>query len=384
MSTTEPVLLEPSWAKSGDKWFRTAYKWKRDEIFEWMRKIAAAGGVGPEEDKDGRVLLLTAIYSRLIDLSLPKGSLYMDKTRKPDSHISRNMNLDWKREDETQSIFNVSPMFFREVIKTFKGPAPDWWCPYDLLGLFLSLLGPAPAAADKYNFYLPLTGVYGRWCARIAGKPEKNWKWKPDIIGEGTLPYVFQCTWSLEVNDKTKQHWGRYFLGASTAGDRWEWKINPKNPKSPTYTGAWRNRVGEERFKMLYRCQRLVMVRESDYRAKNAPSQTDPKGSQVAYGNCAETYPFIMISSSNTTQNLKYMSGLALQKNFLKDGEWAEYKAAPDTAIWANLMAPCPNCTMLIAMAGATRSKFDLEKGQGTPPKPMKSVLAAHDLSVEA
>ncbi|KAF4501889.1 hypothetical protein FAGAP_1860 [Fusarium agapanthi] len=384
MSDTDTVLLEPSWAKSGDKWFRTAYKWKRDEIFEWMRNIAAAGGVGPGQDKEARVLLLTAIRGRLIDLSLPKGSLYMDKTRKPDSHISRNMNLDWKREDETQSRFNVSPMFFREVTKTFNGPVPDWWCPYDLLGLFLGLLGPAPAAADKYNFYLPLTGVYGRWCARIAGKPERSWKWKPDVKGEGTLPYVFQCTWSLEIDDKTKQHWCKYFLGASTAGDRWEDKILEKNPKSPTYTGAWRNRVGEERFKMLYRCQRLVMVRESDYREKNAPSQTDPKGSQVAYGNCAETYPLIMIASSNTTQNLKSMSGLALQKNFLGDEEYAEYKAAPDTAIWKNLMAPCPNCTMLIAMAGATRSKFDLEKGQGTPPKPMKLMLAAHDLSVEA
>ncbi|KAF5639337.1 hypothetical protein F52700_4189 [Fusarium sp. NRRL 52700] len=380
MSTTETVLLEPSWAEPGAKWFREAYKWKRDKlkIFDWMAEIAKAGG--DQEARD----LLTTIRGRLIDLSLPKGSLYMDKTRKPDSHIARNLNLDWKREDETQSRFNVNPLFFRQVTKTFKGPAPDWWCPYDLLGLFLSLLGPAPAAADKYNFYLPLTGVYGRWCARIAGKPERSWKWKPDAKGEGTLPYVFQCTWSLEVDDKTKQHWARYFLGASTAGDRWENKITEKNPKSPTYTGAWRDRVGEERFKMLYRCQRLVMVRESDYRLKNAPSQTDPKGSQVAYGNCAETYPFIIISSSNTTQNLKSMSGLALQKNFLRDGEFAEYTAAPDTAIWENLMAPCPNCTMLIAMSGATRSKFDLEKGQGTPPKPFKSLLAAQDVSVEA
>ncbi|KAI1028961.1 hypothetical protein LB503_002754 [Fusarium chuoi] len=382
MSDTDTVLLEPSWAKLGDKWFRTAYKWKRDEIFNWMAEMTKAGGAGPE-DQEARDLL-TAIRGRLIDLSLPKGSLYMDKARRPDSHISRNVNLDWKREDETSSKFNVSPIFFRQITKNFKGPAPDWWCPYDLLGLFLSVLGPAPSTATKYNFYLPLTGVYGRWCARIAGKPERAWKWKPDAKGEGTLPYVFQCTWSLEVDNSTKQHWARYFLGASTAGDRWENKITDKNPKSPTYTGAWRERVGEERFKMLYRCQRIVMVRESDYREKNAPSQTAADGSMVAYGNCAETYPFIMISSSNTTQNLKSMSGLALQKNFLKDGEYAEYNAAPNTAIWENLMAPCPNCTMLIAQVGATRSKFDLEKGQGTPPKPLGLILAAQDVSVEA
>ncbi|KAF5593442.1 hypothetical protein FPANT_5138 [Fusarium pseudoanthophilum] len=366
MSDTDTVLLEPSWAKHGDKWFRTAYKWTRDEIFKWMAEMAASGS--DQEAKD----LLARIRSRLIDLSLPAGSLFKDRKRRPDSHISRNVNLDWKIEDATSSKFNVNPMFFRQITKTFNGPAPDWWCPYDLLGLFLGLLGPAPAAADKYNFYLPLTGVYGRWCARIAGKPERGWgKWT-GVKGEGTLPYVFQCTWTLEVDDSTKQHRAKYFLGASTAGDRWENKIiNPSN-KSPTYTGAWRDRVGEERFKMLYRCQRPVMVRESDYRDRNAPSQTDANGSMFVIA----LLKFLSIANHptpgyrDTTQNLKYMSGLALQKNFMRGGEWAEYEAAPNTPIWANLMAPCPNCTMLIAMAGATRSKFDIEQGQGTPPKP--------------
>ncbi|KLO92516.1 Uncharacterized protein LW93_12090 [Fusarium fujikuroi] len=346
--------------------------------------MAASGGDTPE-DQQARVLL-TSIHERLAQLSLPAGSLFKDKTRRPDSHISRNVNLDWKREDEKQSRFNVSPMSFSQIVKTFTGPVPDWWCPYDLIGLFLSLLGPAPSTATKYNFYLPLTAVYGRWCARIAGKPERSWKWKPDAKGEGTLPNVFQCTWSLEVDDKTKQHWGKYFLGASTAGDRWEWKITEKNPKSPTYTGAWRQRVEEARFNTLFRCQKIGMVNESAYRDKSAPSQTDANGTMTPYGNCAETYPFIMIFSSNATQNSNSMSGLALQKHFLGDAEWAEYTAVRDTAIWKNLMAPCLNCQVLITQAKATLSKFDIETGQGTPPKPPTPELApeARVLSVEA
>ncbi|KAM0312404.1 hypothetical protein ACHAPQ_012238 [Fusarium lateritium] len=344
-----------------------------------MGKIAEAAAPEGQEPR----VLLTAIRSRLVDLSLPAGSLFKDKTRRPDSHISRNVNQDWKREDDTQSRFNVSPMSFSQIIKTFTAPVPDWWCPYDLLGLFLSLLGPAPSTATRYNFYLPLTAVYGRWCARIAGKPERGWKWKPDFKGEGTLPWVFQCTWSLEADGK--QHWGKYFLGATNAGDRWEWNITEKDPKSPTYTGAWRKRVEEARFNMLFRCQKIGMVNESAYRDKSAPSQTDPKGSMTPYGNCAETYPFVMIFSSNTTQNSNSVSGLALQRNFLGDGEWAEYTAVRDTAIWKNLMAPCPNCEKLIGQARATLSKFDIEVGQGTPPKPPpESMLAARELSVEA
>jgi hypothetical protein len=38
----------------------------------------------------------------------------------------------------------------------------DYWSPYDLLGLFLSFMGPAPNSATKRNFYLPMTAVYGR------------------------------------------------------------------------------------------------------------------------------------------------------------------------------------------------------------------------------
>ncbi|KAN0085539.1 hypothetical protein V8E54_002006 [Elaphomyces granulatus] len=58
-----------------------------------------------------------------------------------------------------------------------------YWSPYDLLGLFLSLMGP-PAAATKRNFFLPLTAMYARWCGQIGDihvqllLVYKQWPWK--------------------------------------------------------------------------------------------------------------------------------------------------------------------------------------------------------------
>jgi hypothetical protein len=62
----------------------------------------------------------------------------------------------------------------------------DYWSPYDLLGLFLSSIGPAPDGATKRNFYLPMTAAYGRWCRQIAGSYPRN--------GVCDHPYMFQCT----------------------------------------------------------------------------------------------------------------------------------------------------------------------------------------------
>lgn len=221
--------------------------------------------------------------------SLPNGSLYQDVKLRPLSHIARLVNQDWNKNDETSSRFTVRGWTLKPSTQNSAGPIPDWWCPYDLLGLFLSLLGPAPSAADKNNFYLPLTAVYGRWCARIAGRPDAKWgNWKPTVKGEGNLPFVFQCTWRLQVDGSTKKHWGQYFLGASTAGDRFETRKS-----SDTYTGAWRERVQEARFNMLYKCQNIGMVQVNDFTDKTAPNmQKKADRNMVPYGNCAETYPF--------------------------------------------------------------------------------------------
>jgi hypothetical protein len=219
--------------------------------------------------------------------SLPDGSLYNDPTKQPSSHIARLLDPDWNKDDVKSSRFIVSGWSFKPSLQTFIGPVPDWWCPFDLLGLFLSLLGPAPSAADKNNFYLPLTAVYGRWCSRIAGEIDAGWKWKPSIQGQGELPFVFQCTWYLEVDNSTKQHWGQYFLGASNAGDKFD-----TTKENATYTGAWRERAQEARFNMLFKCQKVPMVQVNDFRDKTAPNMNNANRAMVPFGNCGETYPF--------------------------------------------------------------------------------------------
>ncbi|KAI1634234.1 hypothetical protein F4809DRAFT_652013 [Biscogniauxia mediterranea] len=365
MASPQLDLLAPFGTKPEDKWFRTAYEWKREDIFKWMEDIAQARG---DFDQDTAKTLL-AIYGFIISLSLPAGSLYKDLTKQPYSHIARLVNRTWRSGDKTTSKFIVSGWNIASSIYSpagpLPGPAPGWWCPYDLLGLFLSLLGPAPAAANKNNFFLPLTAVYARWCSRIAGRPNKNWDWKPSIQGEGDLPYVFQCTWQAKVDKSTKQHFAPYFLGASTAGDRFCDKS----------TGSWRKRVQEARFDMLFSCQKISMVAKNDFKDEKAPNMDKNKArrTMVPFGNCAETYPFAATFLRNKTEN-ESMTGLALKRDFMAEGEYPEYDPYRDSGIWLNSMNPCDNCKYLIGQAGAKESNFgkdqEREKAPIRPPNP--------------
>nr|RBQ94708.1 hypothetical protein FVER53263_07743 [Fusarium verticillioides] len=370
------ALLEPRWANPGEGWFRAAYKWDRDKIYKWMRETADAVRVQPGNQELGT--LLADIHNRVTLLSLENGSLYKDVTKQPSSHIARLMDSSWNQDVATSCRFIVSGWYFKHTPQPALGPMPQWWCPYDLLGLFLSLLGPAPATADKNNFYLPLTAVYGRWCSRIAGEADTGWKWAPSIQGEGDLPYVFQCTWYLEKDPSTKQHWGQYFLGASNAGDKFE--------RNPTYSGAWRERAQEARFDMLFRCQKVPMVQANDFRDKTAPNMNpDLAGrNMVPYGNCAETYPFAIRFLPDKTKNGNSMTGLALKSKFMQKAEYPDYEEWGSSDVWKNLMPPCANCKELLKKAGAKESLFSPGLDKDKAPKRPKSMMESEELWVES
>lgn len=192
-----------------------------------------------------------------------------------------------------------------------------------------------------------------------------HWLWKPSVQGEGHLPKVFQCTWHTTVDEKTKQHWGHYFLGASTAGDRF----------NQAYTGSWRESVQEARFDMLLTCQKVFMVQRNDFKDKRAPSQMDSKGSQVPFGNCAETYPFVTRFLGDKTKNGS-MAGLALQREFMAEEEYPEYDPYTDGEIWKNLLGPCGNCRELMKRARADISKFSTNLDKDKAPKRPSEPLA--------
>ena len=79
--------------------------------------------------------------------------------------------------------------------------AESFFVIFDLLGAFLSIMGPAPANTTLKNFFLPLTVVFAQWCIALAR-------------GVHTKPSVCPVTWTSKDGGKTQV----CFLGCSLAG----------------------------------------------------------------------------------------------------------------------------------------------------------------------
>lgn len=197
------------------------------------------------------------------------------------SHFPRSANEDWNGVDFTIPRWHLHewPSIYRRGPKDAQIRVP-YWNPYDLLGYFLSLLGPAPQAANRNNYFLPLTAVYARWCSRIAGCAPGAYQYPNPGAGAGNWPFMYQCTWH-DAGGPDAKKW--FFLGASIGGDKW----NPRN------VGKWKDAVQLHRFNMVLSSAQTRLVKEHDYERKTAPEQRIPDGSDNPYGNCAETYPFV-------------------------------------------------------------------------------------------
>lgn len=127
-----------------------------------------------------------------------------------------------------------------------------YWNPYDLLGLFLSSLAPAPKGENA--FYLPLAAVYARWCKHLGHQ----------------TPAVYSCIWRTGgANDE-------FFLGALLEG----YDIDAKK------TGTWEQHLRMAHFSLVdeewLRLLGWSFARSPMIIAKGA------RGSR--FGNCAETY----------------------------------------------------------------------------------------------
>lgn len=235
--------------------------------------------------------------------SLPSGKEFNQTPAiKPNQHIHRRLNKGWKWKSaadggplgetklyaDTTWKYPANPL---PVDQDLRLPHP-YFSPYDLLGLFLSLMGPE-SGATKRTFYLPMVALYQRWCHQIAGN--KNAAGVTQPAGVGDPAAIFQITWRKSTGD--------FFLGTSMAGYSWTNVVGNQE----TEIGKWEEAIKKERFKLLSGWHNIQIYKfpgggkEWDWdfdlsvtRANEKPKA--PKTSErTRFGNCGETYPFINV-----------------------------------------------------------------------------------------
>ncbi|KAI1124289.1 hypothetical protein F5Y10DRAFT_285214 [Nemania abortiva] len=365
MSAT-PTPLLPAFGEKD--FFNTVFDYNRDQIVQWL-EACSKGEKGGDRTKIEEVkALLTQVYNRIIVLILPNGQQFRNPKVKPDSHFPRQLDPKWVNKTATP---NEAKFILLSLPSKYQGALTaaitvSWWNPYDLLGLFLSVLGPAGVGATKKNFFLPLCAVYAKWCSRLAGRADGRWGWATPGLGEGVWPFMFNITWRPEGNPVTAIY---FFLGSSTAGDQWKENL----------VGQWRARVQRSRFNVLYGALPLKPFKQDSFDKKNSPVELRTKGAGQCYGNCAETYPFIF-SIRGTVDANRNLQGLALQKEFMSA---ENLKAYDESQVWKKLYGPCGNCSEIIKCAGASEKNFApnyeeaKQTGAGSKPETTSQVATA-------
>ncbi|KAK4083827.1 uncharacterized protein Triagg1_1489 [Trichoderma aggressivum f. europaeum] len=366
----EPTLLRPFGddGKDDKNWFRVAFRFKRDEVLGWMKKVASKNNANcPPNDlrTDDHFKLLLEVYTELESLAATQGANYL--VPKDECHIYRDKNPNFGPK-KTQSK-TVSPFVIKTWSHQYIGapdpnvkdpPGPDakvvtigYWCIYDLIGLFLGLLGNAPLAADRNNFFLPLTAVYARWCTRLAGKLDNTESHQGETPGIGAPPAMFQCTWRERQDGKAK--W--FLLGASMAGGRFH--------KTPSEQD-WKKTLQMQRFDMLVTHLKPPLVGRDDF-GKTEPD-VKSNGTGNRWGNCAETYPFVHCLAVGDESN-ETVQGLALSKKFVdQKTPVTDYSGYSDGKIWDSVVPPCANCAKLVELSNAPAAFFakEYEKDKAT------------------
>jgi hypothetical protein len=185
----------------------------------------------------------------LLASSPPNGSDFASPGLEPCQSIKRTLNPNWDpRNPSSASKFLLNP-FWHDSVR--------YWSLFDILGLFLSVVGVAPSSATTRNFYPALTAMYAKWCG---------------VLG-ASVPTMFNCTWIASGPGR-----GTFFLGASLKGYH----------HSQPSTGPWGMVVKEARFSLI---NDAAIVR-SGYTMTDCPMKRE-HGMDILFGNCAEVYPFI-------------------------------------------------------------------------------------------
>lgn len=351
----ETLQLCPAF--NGQLHLREAYDYDRDDVYGFLNNVVNnPEQYGIDSINNGQlVTTLKKINDALQRLSLPSGPDFTgNNALTPDQHIYRRRNDGWvdggegsKFDVRHHFVFNIRPgnrIFY-------------YWSPYDLLGLFLSIIGTAPAGASKNTFFLPLTAVYGRWCGLIAGHRAPRGRGEP--AGVGSWPAMFQCTWR-----KRRDEDAVFSLGATLAGYAWE---------GPDLVGTWKRVLQTSRFNLIWDWQLLKDDTYEDGFRKVQHWDVDHspaivyEGLDTKFGNCAETYPFIDLLLFHDFDDGEQCFGLSLKRPFLdKNG----YDHRREGRIWNESKQCCRNCRYLIELKCRDQlANFDAELDRQLAPE---------------
>ncbi|KAF4947859.1 hypothetical protein FGADI_10097 [Fusarium gaditjirri] len=281
------------------------FLYSRTRIYDFLREVANNPAAFNVPDGVHKAADLQSIGNRLKQL--------------------REVNQGWQEDPGQASKFHAREDWNHKFVDSTI--AQPYWSPYDLLGLFLSKLGPAQPGSTKQNFFLPLTAMYMHWCRTIAGKEAPNPVGRGrNTRGVGNSSYYYNCTW----DDSTKA----FFLGASLAGFDWsrdvgQWQLGrpvrefDREPLNHLGLKFSRYAVLMDNYHPLgskYDFDRSPVILERNR------SLLIPRQNLVGqrFGNCAETYPFMNMLGyrDNGAQGPEVMAkchGLALKYDYLGD-----------------------------------------------------------------
>ncbi|KAF7590759.1 hypothetical protein BBP40_002374 [Aspergillus hancockii] len=395
-----------------------AYDWNVVDIYKWMIDVAAdpekynpqpgkPAGITVEEKKKNLNQMLRQIMGLGIKVQKEKerfGDAYVKLTSShyiypaqkkvgTDQHIYRQLNTtdappppdwppDWDEIKRGRSEITVNQAVdyrYKHIHACCDEPNVTenfYWSPYDLLGLFLSSIGPPPPAASKDRFFLPLTALYGRWCSKIASGQADFEKQR----GIDQLPTMFQCTWRV-----VGQQAVTFFLGAVSKG----------YTASKEQKAIWSRLMEYTRFQLLPlgnqefdRCPHRWRMAKQKVCGKQPDGEDIPDSKLTAeqlaavaekevsnnvsgqrYGNCAETYPYLGLLAyvyvpvceflqspliqqhrSGHATSSSSASGFALNSAFVRE---CNITNPDDLTGWIEKLQkyyedPCSNCDKLI------------------------------------
>lgn len=272
-------------------------------------------------------------------------------TISPPQSIRRNLNAAWAPN------FPDSPTFS----KFFANPYVDYnhpiWAGSDLLGLFLSSFGPAPAAATYSNFYVPLLCVFGRWCQVLSQvTPE------PPTV---QIPFMYQVTWLSPTANNASPAADVFFLGASLGG------YDLGDQVQGTETGAWLDELRATRYNLVPGAR----IRAANFVSDDISSFPGaPVGNR--FGNCAEVYPMLrilgyvfppaydsarrthVVSSNGFDATLYEANGAAMTRKVFENAE-AQYNTRNwvpqlDKEAYRHVVKPCPTCDVILRQFNVT------------------------------